>query len=379
MKKIIAKTKLRNYPVIIESGILLGESSRAGTILKKIFPGSEKVVLVTDEKVLSLYKHKIDGLLSSTDKEHKIVTFPDGEKSKNLSCTKIIYRKLLDFNIHRNDLIIAFGGGVIGDLTGFAASTFHRGIKLLHIPTTIISQVDSSIGGKVVVNLNSFKNIIGSFYQPHAVIIDLALLSTLKEKEIINGLAEVLKYGIVFDKKIIELINIILKKIDQNSEKILFELIRNKKFEEIIYRCCKIKTEVVYKDEFDTGLRNLLNFGHTFGHAIEKATELEEISHGEAVAIGMILAIDLSIKLRLSGQEIKDEIIKLYKALKLQHELPWIDPDLILAAIKFDKKFTSKQDRFILLKALNRPLFYCNIDEKIIRQSIEENMSHKKD
>ena len=375
MKKIYAKTRLRNYQVIIESGILLEEKRRAGNLVKKTFTDSEKVVLITDERVLSIYKDEIKEFLYATEKDHITVTIHGGEKDKSLENVERIYRKLLDFNIHRNDMIIPFGGGVVGDLAGFVASTFHRGIKLLQLPSTIIAQVDSSLGGKAVVNLNSYKNIIGSFYQPHLVIIDPGVLGTLDEKEISNGLAEIVKYGLVFDKNIIKELYTILKKVDQNDEKRLFELIGKKEFENIIYMCCKIKTGVVFRDEFDTGLRNLLNFGHTFGHAIEKVTGFEKISHGSAVAIGMVLAIDIASKMGVSGKEIKKEVLKLYKILKLQDKLPPVDPEEIIDAIRFDKKFTSKQNKFIQLKDFNRPVFFYNIDEKIIKQSIQENMT----
>lgn len=375
MKKIYAKTRLRNYQVIIESGILLEEKRRAGNLVKKTFTDSEKVVLITDERVLSIYKDEIKEFLYATEKDHITVTIHGGEKDKSLENVERIYRKLLDFNIHRNDMIIPFGGGVVGDLAGFVASTFHRGIKLLQLPSTIIAQVDSSLGGKAVVNLNSYKNIIGSFYQPHLVIIDPGVLGTLDEKEISNGLAEIVKYGLVFDKNIIKELYTILKKVDQNDEKRLFELIGKKEFENIIYMCCKIKTGVVLRDEFDTGMRNLLNFGHTFGHAIEKVTGFEKISHGSAVAIGMVLAIDIASKMGVSGKEIKKEVLKLYKILKLQDKLPPVDPEEIIDAIRFDKKFTSKQNKFILLKDFNRPVFFYNIDEKIIKQSIQENMT----
>ncbi len=374
MKKIIAKTLTRDYPIIIDHKVMAAHASRTASMVKNMFIDSEKIVFITNEKILSIYKKEIDEFLSATCVENRIISLPDGEKEKNLNSVEKIYHELLDFNIHRNDLIVAFGGGVIGDTAGFAASTFHRGIRLIHFPTTIISQVDSSIGGKVVVNLHSFKNIIGSFYQPHAVIIDTDLLSTLEEKEIINGFAEVLKYGIVFDIKIIDQLLAITNKTGIEDCQRLFKIIQHNDFIKIIYRCCKIKAEIVQKDEYDTGVRNLLNFGHTFGHAIEKITGLKDINHGMAVAIGMVLAVDVSIKLGLAKPQLSKDLKKLYSLLKLPDKLPRLDTGKFMEVIKSDKKFTARKNKFILLKGINRPLFYYDVDENIIEQALKENM-----
>lgn len=200
MRIITAKTKLRHYPIYISSKIY----EYFPLLIKKNFKDSEKIVLVTNNKVFGIYENKVKNILKECSLPYEIVIIQDGEEYKNLKSADYIYKKLIDFNIHRNDIIIAFGGGVIGDLAGFAASTFHRGIKLIHCPTTIIGQVDSSIGGKVVVNYNNIKNVIGSFYQPHMIAIDPTLNYTLYEDQIINGLGEIVKYGLVFKKKILE-------------------------------------------------------------------------------------------------------------------------------------------------------------------------------
>ncbi len=203
MKIIYAQTTLRKYPVYIGREII----KSAPGLLSKHFPGSEKILFITNDVVHGIYGAIIDDFLGSCTKSVKKIIIKDGEEQKNLENTRYIYKNMLDFNMHREDLVIAFGGGVIGDLAGFAASTFHRGIRLLQIPTTIISQVDSSIGGKTVVNFENVKNVIGSFYQPHAIIMDTLFLETLEEKDIINGLAEIVKYGIIFDRKILKLLN----------------------------------------------------------------------------------------------------------------------------------------------------------------------------
>jgi 3-dehydroquinate synthase len=430
MKIINAETTLRKYPVYIGRGII----NLAPELLNKHFSGSEKILFITNDIVYGIYNAIIDDFLRSTARSVKKIILKDGEEQKNLENTTNIYKSMLDFNMHRDDLVVAFGGGVIGDLAGFAASTFHRGLKLLQIPTTIISQVDSSIGGKAVVNFENVKNVIGSFYQPHAIIMDTLFLETLEEKDIINGLAEIVKYGIIFDRNILRLLNrMVLEKIRPGR---LNELISLPKFDEITYSCAKIKTSVVKKDEFDNNYRNLLNFGHTAGHAIEKISGFRRLNHGQAVAIGMIIAIDISISLGLLKDSDRQDIIDLYKKLKLPFSLDINDnllsenvsagadkmsrqspgsrkkPDRtpafnsdeqrkdlavnseknsglsamdaknlkiklsedIFDAMKFDKKFSASANKFVLLKGINKPVFYHNIEAKVIKEAILKNI-----
>jgi 3-dehydroquinate synthase len=378
MKIIYAQTTLRNYPVYIGRGMI----NSAPGILSKKFSGSEKILFITNDIVHGIYGAKIDDFLKSCKKSVKKIILKDGEEQKNLENTRSIYENMLDFNMHRDDLVIAFGGGVIGDLAGFAASTFHRGVKLLQMPTTIISQVDSSIGGKAVINFENVKNVIGSFYQPHAIIMDTLFLETLEEKDIINGLAEIVKYGIIFDRKILKLLNsLALEKINPGK---LNELISLPQFEDITYSCAKIKTTVVKKDEFDNNYRNLLNFGHTAGHAIEKISGFKGLNHGQAVAIGMIVAIDISISLGLLKDSLRQDIIELYKKLKLPNSVDIGEnlsreklADDIFDAMKFDKKFSASANKFVLLKGINRPVFYHNVEAKIIKEAILKNISIK--
>jgi 3-dehydroquinate synthase len=367
MKVITARTKQKRYPVYVNANF----DSILPAVINRRFRDAGKIMLVTDTRVHKIYSEKIRKTMEKCSLPYKIVIIKEGEEYKNLKSAEYIYEKLLDFNIHRNDIITALGGGVIGDLAGFAASTFNRGTKLIHCPTTIISQVDSSIGGKVGVNYRKFKNIVGSFYQPEAVITDPAFIYTLNEGQIINGLGEIVKYGIVFDKKILD-------KLYRNTEDTesgkLFSLVRTEDFKDIIYRCCFLKTEVVRKDEFDTGYRNLLNFGHTIGHCIENAFNLKEISHGSAVSMGMIVAINISISLGLLKEDFKKEIIKLYRKLKLPHTIPGIDAEKIINAIKYDKKFQTSKNKFVLLKRMNKPLFYYNLDKNTVIENIKKSM-----
>jgi 3-dehydroquinate synthase len=363
MKIVNAQTTLRKYPVYIGRGIM----DSAPVLINKHFSCAEKILFITNDVVHGIYGAKIDGFLKSCTKSVKKIIIKDGEEQKSLENTKYIYENMLDFNMHRDDVVIAFGGGVIGDLAGFAASTFHRGIKLLQMPTTIISQVDSSIGGKAVVNFENVKNVIGCFYQPHAIII--------------NGLAEIVKYGIIFDRKILKLLNkLALEKINPGKPNRLISL---PQFEDIIYTCAKIKASVVKKDEFDNNYRNLLNFGHTAGHAIEKISGFKGLNHGQAVAIGMIIAIDISISLSLLEGSFKQEIIGLYKLLKLPYSLDLGETlnarlaDDIFDAMKFDKKFSASANKFILLKGINRPVIFHNVEAKVIKEAIIKNISKR--
>lgn len=367
MKIITAKTKIRNYPIYLNPKIYKDFPE----LSKKRFSDAEKIALVTNDTVFGIYGKKIKSFLKKCLMPFKIIVLKDGEEYKNLNSADFIYKKLIDFNIHRNDILVAFGGGVIGDLAGFAASTFHRGIKLVHFPTTIISQVDSSIGGKVAVNYRNIKNIIGSFYQPHMIVIDPTIIYTLKEDEIINGLAEVVKYGMVFKKDILDRL---LKTIDNKRKDRLIRLIKTKVFENIIYDCCCIKVKVVAKDEFDLNYRNLLNFGHTIGHCIENAFDLKRVSHGEAVSIGMIIAINISISLGLINKKVLNDVLKLYKKLKLPYKIPGIGAEKIISALKYDKKFKTSQNKFILLNGINKPVFYYDVGKKMIVDNINKSM-----
>jgi 3-dehydroquinate synthase len=367
MKIISTKTKLKNYPIYVDVKF----ADYFGKLIKRRFGGCEKIALVTNNKIFGIYEDVIKNALESCGLPYEIIEIKDGEEHKNLENADYIYGRLIDFNMHRNDALVAFGGGVIGDLAGFAASTFHRGIKFIQCPTTIIGQVDSSIGGKVGVNYRKVKNIIGSFYQPDAVIIDISFISTLEEDQIINGLGEIVKYGVVFDKKILDMLGENIRGMDDDR---LFKLIKSRVFNDIVYRCCKIKSKVVAIDEFDTGYRNLLNFGHTLGHCIENIFELKGMSHGKAVSVGMIMAVDISISLGLLEKKVKDELIGLYKKLKLPYKIPHANVEKMIDIIKYDKKFRSAKNKFVLLKGVNKPLFYRGLAEDVIVDNIKKSM-----
>lgn len=260
----------RSYPIIIEDNLL----DRIDEEIQKVFKGN-KVFILTDENVNKFYGDRISSKLLEAGYDVRSLALPAGEETKSFFTLPEVYNALLDFNLTRSDLIITLGGGVIGDLGGFVASTYLRGVSFVQIPTSLLAQVDSSVGGKVAVDLEKGKNLVGSFYHPRLVLIDPLVLKTLEKRFLIDGMAEVIKYGCIKDNTLFEYLN--------NTD--VIEVINN--IGTIIHRCCDIKREVVEKDEKDTGERMLLNFGHTIGHAIEQYYNYSKYTHGESVAIGM--------------------------------------------------------------------------------------------
>jgi len=367
MNEIKVKTLSREYKILIQRDI----TNEIKHTVQSVFEDLTNIFVITNERVFSLYGDKLKKSLEN-DFKSKFLILKDGEKYKSINTLVKIYDWLIENNAHRNDLLIAFGGGVIGDTAGFAAATFNRGMLLLQFPTTIVAQVDSSIGGKVVVNFGNIKNVIGSFYQPHLILTDPNFLLTLEEKEVINGLGEIVKYGLVFDFTLIEKIKKMIGSNLHNDR--LYSLIKNINFDEIIFKCAEIKAKIIEQDEFDAGPRHLLNFGHTIGHTIEEVLGFNKISHGKAVALGILCVLDISIKLGYLNKDFKKEILNLYQLLKLPVKIPNVDVNLLLDNLKFDKKFTSKTSKFILLEDVNKPIIVTDINETIIKDSIINNM-----
>ncbi|MBU3143669.1 3-dehydroquinate synthase [Clostridium sp. CF012] len=339
-----------SYPIYIKNGLL----EQIGSEVKKIYKG-RKIAIVTDSNVNKFYAPKVISSLKSEGFETFKIVVKAGEESKSFDTLFGVYDKLLDFKINRGDIIIALGGGVVGDMTGFAAATFLRGIPLIQIPTTLLAQVDSSVGGKVAVDLPRGKNLVGNFYNPKAVFIDPLLLGTLNDKFFNDGMGEVIKYGAIKD---IELFYKLMNY--ENKESIL------KDIDEIIYTCCRIKAAVVEKDEMDTGERMLLNFGHTIGHAIEQFFNFKEYSHGEAVAIGMYAITKLGEELGMTkigtSSTIKDILIKF----NLPWTLPEIKTEVIIEAISHDKKNLGEYMNFILIESIGNSFSGKIQDSKIV-------------
>lgn len=327
----------REYDIIIAHGLF----DRTGEMIRSISK-AEKAAIVTDSNVGPLYAERLIKSLQKHSFAVKLITVPSGEKSKSIAMTERLYDEMLDFEITRSDLIIALGGGVVGDLTGFVASTLLRGIPFVQIPTTLLAQVDSSVGGKVAVDLPRGKNLVGAFCQPKRVLIDPDCLQTLPERFLADGMAEVIKYGAIFDKNLFTLLENI-----PNRENLFA------KMEEIIYTCCNLKRQVVEEDEFDTGKRMILNFGHTFGHAIEKEYHYETYTHGEAVAAGMVMACEFGEKTEISQNGCTKRMKEILQQYHLPTDIP-ISRKSLISAIAVDKKGEGNLINLILLSDIGQ-------------------------
>jgi len=312
-----------------------------------------KVAIITNPKVAGLHINYLTNKLKA--KELHIITLPDGEEYKNFESVNYALDRLFDAKFDRNSTLIAFGGGVIGDMTGFIASIFLRGIKFIQIPTTLLAMVDSSVGGKTGINNKYGKNLIGSFYQPEAVYIDTYFLKTLEKREFAAGMAEIIKMAVMFDKE-------------------FFENIKNNKLslEEMIKRSVELKAEVVNQDEKEKGIRSVLNYGHTFGHVIENLTNYKTYLHGEAVAIGMIMANRLSNKLGFLSKKEEKEIKEVLEKNNLPTSFKIKDIDEFYNHFFLDKKTLNNEIKFIIPENIGKYKIVKNIDEKTIKEVLKE-------
>lgn len=325
----------RSYRIVIGSDILdkIGEQAKG-------LGFSSRIGLISNPVVHGLYGKAIEDSLKYAGLEVVTVLIPDGEEYKSLTWASNIYGELLKHRLDRASALIALGGGVIGDITGFVASTYMRGISFVQVPTTLLAQVDSSVGGKTGINHPLGKNMIGTFYQPGLVWADIDTLKTLSKREFLAGMAEVIKYGVIWDKELFALL-------EKSRDSILN--LEPSPLIHIIKRSCEIKAEVVSKDERETGLRAILNFGHTVGHAVETVTGYTAYLHGEAVAIGMNIEARLSALLNLLNSADVDRIKSLLSLYGLPCELPaGISKDSLLSAMKIDKKALAGEMRFVL-------------------------------
>lgn len=321
-----------SYPIYIKNNLL----SQSASYIREIFSG-RRIMIISDDNVYPLYGNKLTEQLSR-DYDCRHLILPHGEATKDFQTLPAVYTALLEAKISRSDLIIALGGGVIGDLAGFAASSFLRGVKLIQIPTSLLAQVDSSVGGKVAVDLPQGKNLVGAFYQPALVLIDPLVLDTLDGRFIIDGMGEVIKYGCIKDAGLFHMLE---------SHSSFAEL--KEELPAIIERCVDIKREVVERDQFDTGERMLLNFGHTLGHTIEQYYHYGRESHGEAVAIGMYQITKLSEEQELTVSGTSKRILAVLKSYGLPHEcrLPMQE---LMGAILLDKKNLNNRLNVVLLR-----------------------------
>ncbi|OPJ57398.1 3-dehydroquinate synthase [Clostridium oryzae] len=343
----------KEYEIYIERGLI----KNAASVIRKVVP-CKNVVVITDENVNKLYAPSLMDGLAKEGYNANIVVLPAGESTKSMSSLEYLYNKFIDYSLNRDSLLIALGGGVIGDLTGFAAATFLRGISYVQIPTSITAQVDSSIGGKVAVDLKRGKNLVGNFYHPKLVVMDPEVLSTLEERFFSDGMAEVIKYALIRDR---ELFNRLLS---WNRMQLSNNL------EYVLSTCCNIKKQIVEKDEKDKGERMLLNFGHTIGHAVEKYYDYKKFSHGEAVAIGMYNIALIGEHLGLTEKGTNVHVKELINKYSLPFELKDMDIDVLVDTMSGDKKVLDNGLNFIFISEIGKS-FIKAIDTSIIRKSLK--------
>jgi len=331
----------RSYPIYIGSGLV----KSAGKFLRETARGTAAAV-VTNAKVDRLYGAQCVSSLRKSGFRTVTITLPDGEKYKTLDHVKKIYDELIKNRFDRADTIVALGGGVTGDMAGFAAATYMRGIDFVQVPTTLLAQVDSSVGGKTGVDYPGGKNIIGSFHQPKLVLADISTLLTLSAREFRCGIAEVIKYGIISSAPLFNYLEKSVNKITARKKEAL---------EKIIADSCRIKAGIVEKDERESGVRAVLNMGHTFGHAIETALGFRKLKHGEAVAIGLVMASRLSYSLGLLKAEAVNRVSRLVAEFGLPTSPPRsLDPEDIIKGMSHDKKRVSGKHRFIVFDRIGR-------------------------
>jgi 3-dehydroquinate synthase len=335
----------RSYPIYVGEDLL----SQTGEILRRVGLG-KKVGIVTDAKVGELYLKPVEESLRRAGFSVTVVSLPEGEEHKNLEAVSAIYDRLIGERFERGSFLLALGGGVVGDITGFAAATFLRGISYVQVPTTLLAQVDSSVGGKTGVNHKEGKNLIGAFHQPRLVLIDVAALGSLPRRELAAGLAEVIKYGIIADPRLFSFL-------EAEMENLL--ALQTAALTEVVAASCAIKAKVVEKDERESEYRAVLNFGHTVGHALESATGYELYLHGEAVAIGMIQAAAISVRRGLCDQDSFERIRRLIAKAGLPTEIaPRVEPEELIQCMEVDKKSEGGKIKFVLCEGIGKTRFY---------------------
>ena len=357
MRKVGVRLGSNSYEIQIGSGLL----AQTGQQLKRIGFG-DKLVIVTDPTVKSLYGDTLKQSLISEGFKVAILLVPEGEAQKSLETAGRLYHELTDFYAERTTPILALGGGVIGDLAGFVAATYMRGVPLIQMPTTLLAQGDSSIGGKVAVNHGQLKNKIGTFYHPKLTISDINTLKTLSPREFNDGLAEIIKHGAILDGEFFSYLEDNLDKIKSLDAQVL---------ERVVSRSAEIKAGVVEKDELDLGLRNILNCGHTVGHAIESVSGLK-IWHGEAVAIGMLVEAKISNKMGILD---RDELVRLKSVIEradLPIKIPNLELAKIIQAMKHDKKILQGKLRFALPKSIGDVFITDEVSPSLIEQVLSD-------
>ncbi|MFV1975634.1 MAG: 3-dehydroquinate synthase [Candidatus Scalindua sp.] len=358
MKKIFVDLGKDSYNIIVDKGIL----NQVGALISKVI-SPRKAIVVTDKIVEPLYGKIVLDSLSECKFDVKLVSLALGEEQKSLAKAEELYEHLFDHEMDRKSLVVALGGGVLGDLAGFVAATFMRGIPFVQIPTTLLAQVDSSIGGKVAVNHPRGKNMIGCFYQPKAVFIDTDTLWTLPKAEITAGMVEVIKYGMIKDAAFFEYIEKHLSEILELDADAL---------EQIIYNSCKTKAHVVELDEKEQGIRAILNYGHTIGHALEALTSYKKYRHGDAVAMGMIYVSKIAREMNLADETVLKRQESLFLKLGLSLKDTELDPHDIVSKLYQDKKTIAGKLRFVLPTRIGNVIIDDSVSEQTILNALTD-------
>ncbi|MCY4540954.1 MAG: 3-dehydroquinate synthase [Rhodobacteraceae bacterium] len=358
----------RSYDILIGQGLL----DDIGNLVKP-FTGRPRAVIVSEANVAPLYLDRVAASLRSSNLSTDTLVLPmKGEALKSWAGIRCITEWMLQVGIERNDLMIALGGGCLGDVAGFAAAVHRRGIGYVHVPTTLLAQIDSAVGGKTGINVKEGKNLVGAFHQPRLVVSDIAVLGTLPDRELRSGLGEVVKYGLIGDSQYFDWM-------ERNASRISVENVEC--MHHLVSESCQIKTQLVVSDETERGRRSLLNLGHTFGHALECAYEYHpRLSHGESIAIGCMLALNLSVRLKLCDVQLLDRLERLLKSLGMKSRIGQIDMAMpsyerIWECMKQDKKVESEVIRFVLVRDIGDAFVSASVDPEDVRKVVERSMN----
>ena len=364
MKKLRVRLKDRSYDILIGPKLF----QKSGRLLKRLGLGRDAII-ITNRHLFGLYGKSLGAILKRSGFTAAFEIVPDSEKAKSSGEAPAVLNRIAAHDRYRTIFLIALGGGVVGDLTGFIASIYKRGVPYVQIPTTLLAQVDSSIGGKTAIDLPAAKNLAGAFHQPKVVISDVSILKSLPRRQLKSGMAEIIKYGVIKDRKLFSYLETNHRSILKGDERTL---------EYVISRSSRIKADVVRKDEFDKkGLRVILNYGHTAGHAIEAASAYSgKYDHGQSVAIGMAIAADIALKLKLITQEKVRRITSLIERCGLPVNIRGLSFLKIYEALGHDKKFIRGKNRFVLPLSIGRVKVVENIPEQIIKEVIKRRLCH---
>ena len=356
--KVSVNLKNTPYTIAIGHGIL----GKFPSMIATLGLGKDALI-ISHPSIERLYGVKLSLALKKSGYTVKVFNVPEGEKSKSAACALRLLDQISAYDVNRKVFIIALGGGVVGDLAGFVAAIYKRGVPYVQVPTTLLAQIDSSIGGKTAIDLKTGKNLVGAYHQPSMVVADTQVLTTLSHRQIRNGLAEAIKYGIIGDPKLFAYIEAHHQKFLQGDREVLNFIVR---------RCAGIKAAIVAKDEKETkGLRTFLNFGHTVGHALEAASRYDQYHHGEAVGLGMRVAARISFRLGLLSQAQELRINQLISGVGLPERIVNVRLAKILDLMRHDKKFTAGHNRFVLATSIGQVKNVCDIPADIITQSIQ--------